>query len=117
MADQDETTAELVAELTAYVTPGVHNAASTSDDEAFIERCVVEALALVGQLIGAATTVPDGIRNRAVIEAGSELYHRRMAPNGISQYAAPDGGQLRVARDPMVTARIILGPFLPLGFA
>ncbi|MFL0202126.1 hypothetical protein ACHFI2_16305, partial [Exiguobacterium acetylicum] len=73
-------------------------------------------LALVAQLAGP-HTVPAEIRDRAVIEAGSELFHKRQAPNGISQYADASGTPLRVARDPMNVARVILAPFLPLGFA
>lgn len=117
MADQDESTerTELIERLTRYVTPGARSVVDV--DGAYIGECVNEALALVGQLIGTATTVPDEIRDRAVIEAGSELFHRRAAPNGITQFAAPDGGQMRVARDPMNTARVIIAPYLPLGFA
>lgn len=117
MADQDQSTGrdKLIERLTRYVTPGARNVVEA--DASFIGECVDEALALVGQIIGTATTVPGVIRDRAVIEAGSELFHRRAAPNGISQFAAPDGGQMRVARDPMNTARVIIAPYLPLGFA
>lgn len=112
MADQDERAA-LIARLTDYVTPGAHSAAA---DAEFIGSCVDEALALVGQACGT-NTVPAEIRQRAVVEAGSELYHRRQSPSGISQFAAPDGSAMRIARDPMNAARTILAPFLPMGFA
>lgn len=117
MADQGEgdSRTTLIERLTRYVTPGARTV--VEQDAAFVGECVDEALALVGQVIGTATTVPSAIHDRAVIESGSELYHRRQAPNGISQFATPEGAPMRVARDPMNAARAILAPFLPLGFA
>lgn len=112
MPDQS-TPAELAERLKAYVTPG---ATHVVVDEAFVEQCIEEASALVAAAIGTAN-VPGEIVDRATVEAGSELFHRRQAPNGISQFAAPDGGHQRIARDPMNAARAILAPFLPLGFA
>lgn len=113
LAEDDTARAELIRRLIAYVTPGAHAAVA---DAAFAGECVDEALQLVARACGG-TVVPIEIRDRAVIEAGSELFHRRQAPNGISQFAAPDGNPMRVARDPMNAARAILSPFLPLGFA
>lgn len=114
MADQDTERAALIDRLTRYVTPGARTVVES--DAEFTGQCVDEAVALVGQVVGDAT-VPDEIRTRAVIEAGSELYHRRQAPNGISQFATPEGAPMRVARDPMNAARAILAPFLSMGFA
>lgn len=117
MADQlpTEIPEALLASLTAYVTPG---ARSTSDaDAAFIQQCLIEAWGLVGQAIGTTTTVPDEIRERAVIECGSELFARRQSPSGVTQYADATGAPVRLARDPMTGARAILAPYLPLGFA
>lgn len=86
-------------------------------DEAFAAECVATADALVSAFVGSAE-IPAEIRDRAVLEVGSELFHRRQAPNGIAQFAAADGTPgVRVARDPMVAARPILAPFVPLGFA
>lgn len=95
-------------------------------DDAFIGACLVTATSLIAahcgvEVVGgivAGSTVPEPVLDRATLEVGSELFHRRQAPNGIAQFASPDGGQgVRVARDPMVAARPILAPFLPLGFA
>lgn len=98
------------ADLTAYV-------GASPSDVAFVGECVETAEALVAAYVGAAE-VPAVIRDRAVMEVGSELFHRRQAPNGIAQFATADGMPgVRVARDPMVSARPILAPFLPLGFA
>ena len=57
------------------------------------------------------------VQERAVLEVGSELFHRRNAPNGVAQFAALDGAPIRVARDPMVAARPLLSPYLGGGFA
>ncbi len=105
---------ELEERLEAYVTAGA--SFTTADDGDYITACVMEAMELVDHEIGTAP-VPDPVVDRAVIEVGSELYNRRSAPNGISQFASPDGGAVRIARDPMVGARPLLAPFLGLGFA
>lgn len=116
MADElpDTELDELTQQLRGYVTPEARHVAV---DEGFVRACAAEARRLVGQLIGTATGVPAEIRNRAIIEAGSELFHKRQAPNGISQYADAAGTPLRVAKDPMNVARVIVQPFLPLAFA
>ncbi len=107
---------ELIAALTAYVKPGA--AAVSSTDEAFIESCLDEAVALVDIYAGTAiSSVPVAVLQRAYVEVGSELYNRRSAPNGISQFTSADGSAIRVARNPMVGAYPILQPFLPGGFA
>lgn len=96
-------------DLRAYV-----NGSAT--DDGFISACLEQAEALVTQAVGGAT-VPEQIGHRAVLEVGSELYHRRQAPSGISQFATADGTPMRVARDPMVAARALLAPYLKAGLA
>lgn len=113
-AGGDDELGELADKLRAYVTPEARHVAIDDD---FVRDCAAQALALVVMLIGDAETVPAEIRERAIIEAGSELFHKRQAPNGISQFADAAGTPLRVARDPMNVARVILQPFLPLAFA
>lgn len=97
------------ADLQAYVS-------APTDDEAFVLSCWAEADQLITDRIGPAD-VPAAIADRARLEVGSELYNRRNAPNGIAQFASPDGSAIRVARDPMVAAYPLLAPYLPLGFA
>jgi hypothetical protein len=97
-------------DLKAYV------GAPTSDD-AFVADCWTEASALVAKFVGTATVNAD-VLNRAKIECGSELYHRRSAPNGIAQFATLDGGSsVRVARDPMIAAYPLLVPYVGQGIA
>lgn len=103
-----------VADLAAYVSPG---AALPASAEAFAASCWAQAEALVAQHIGDAD-VPAPISDRAALEVAAELFHRRQAPNGISQFATPDGGgAVRVARDPMVAAYPLLAPFVGRGLA
>jgi len=85
-------------------------------DDAFVETCFDNASSMVTVYIGE-TEVPENIFTRAVLEVGSELYHRRSAPNGIAQFSTFDGAPIRVARDPMVGAYPILNRFVGLGVA
>lgn len=89
-------------------------------DSVYVETCWEEALELVTVYVGTQTPVvaiPDNVLDRAILEVGSELYHRRQAPNGISQFASFDGTAVRVARDPMLSAYPILQRYLQLGMA
>lgn len=116
MTDQpaDDELQQLTEALSAYVTPDARHVVV---DTEYVTACASEARSLVSQLVGTTEGVPADIRRRAIIEAGSELFHKRQAPNGISQFADAAGTPMRVARDPMNVARVILQPFLPLGFA
>lgn len=104
----------LAVRLAEYVAPGATSAQLPAE---YLAECLAEAEAMVARAIGAAVDVPVEISERATIEAASELFHRRQAPNGVSQFAAPDGGAIRIARDPMNAARAILAPYLPMGIA
>lgn len=89
-------------------------------DATFVEQCFDEATALVTAYVGSidpVTALPASIRERAVLEVGSELYHRRQAPNGVAQFSSFDGAPIRVARDPMLGAYPLLQRFLGLGIA
>ena len=97
-------------DLKAYV-------GASDSDNAFVNDCWSEATALVVAFVGTATVNAD-ILQRAKIECGSELFHRRSAPNGIAQFATLDGGSaVRVARDPMIGAYPLLTPYVGLGLA
>jgi hypothetical protein len=99
-----------VAQLKSYV-------GAPDSDDTFVTACWNEAVALVDKYVGTAT-VPATVLLRAQIECGSELFHRRSAPNGIAQFATLDGGSaVRVARDPMVASIPMLQPFVGLGVA
>jgi len=87
---------------------------ASPDDFSFVEECWEDAYQLVWNYVGT-SDVPDQILNRAILETGSELFHRRNAPNGISQFASFDGSAVRVARDPMVGAYPILAKAMVVG--
>lgn len=92
-------------------------AVASDSEDAFVTSCWYEAEALVYKFIGG-RDVPENVIERATLECGSELYHRRSAPNGIAQFASLDGGTaVRVARDPMIGAYPILSPWVGLGVA
>jgi len=89
---------------------------ASDSDAPYVGTCWDEAEALVTRFVGSAT-VPASIIERTTLEVGSELFHRRQAPNGIAQFASFDGAAVRVARDPMVGAYPLLARFMGLAFA
>jgi hypothetical protein len=106
--------AELIAALTTYVKPGASSV--STGDASFLESCADEAVALVARHAGTdIVVIPVSVLTRAYVEVASELYNRRSAPNGITQFAAPDGSAVRVARDPLVAAYPLLSPFMRPG--
>lgn len=56
------------------------------------------------------------VLNRAIEKCAVELFDQRKAPSGIRNFS-DDGVTVRVARDPMVAARPLLAPLLPLAFS
>lgn len=110
MSEGTETPDPRIEQLRLYCSAPV-------SDEAFVADCINQSVALVERFIGEAS-VPSAIVDRAVLEVGSELYHRKQAPNGIAQFATADGqSAIRVARDPMIAAYPILQPFTGVGIA
>ena len=85
-------------------------------DSAYVADCWAEAVQLVADYVGA-VQLPAPVLDRAILEVGSELYHRRQAPNGVAQFTGLDGSPIRIARDPMVSAYPILARHLGPGIA
>lgn len=85
-------------------------------DAAYVEQCWDEATSLVSIYVDG-FEIPIAILDRASLEVGSELYHRRQAPNGIAQFSSMDGTPVRVARDPMLGAYPLLNRYIGLGAA
>lgn len=77
----------------------------------FLESCLSAGNAHVGRFIGDIETVPNEVHRQAIFICASELFHRRSAPNGISQFASMDGTAVRVARDPMTAVYPLLLPY------
>lgn len=86
------------------------------DRDGFVQQCWAEAVALVARYVGS-VTVPEDVERRARLEVGSELYHRQKAPQGVAQFADMNGEAVRVGRDPMSGAYMLLRPFVGGGFA
>jgi hypothetical protein len=80
---------------------------ATDTDDTFVEQCWDQANYLVNNFADV-DDVPEDLMNRAYLECGSELYHRRSAPNGIAQFSAFDGQPIRIARDPMTPVYSLL---------
>lgn len=84
--------------------------ASVSDND-FLQTCLDTATSLVESYVGA-SDVPTNVLDTAYLQVSSELFHRRNAPSGISQFASMDGAPMRVARDPMASTYPMLQRFI-----
>lgn len=88
-----------------------------ASDVAIAERAWSTASALVANFVRS-SVVPEEVTTEAILQCGSEIWHRRQAPNGIQQFATPDGtSAIRVARDPMLAAYPLLIPYVGLGIS
>ena len=98
-------------ELAAFV-------GATPDDAEYVAECSTQAVELVNSFIGSAekvAAIPAAVLDRCYLNAGSELFHQRNAPNGISQFASFDGSALRVPRDPLVGVYPLLKNHMVMG--
>ena len=91
-------------DLKAYV-------GAASSDDAYVEECWDTAQDLVASYVRSAK-IPTHVLKRAYLEVGSELFHRRNAPMGVSQYATYDGAPIQTARDPLVGVYHLLNRYM-----
>lgn len=91
-------------DLKAYV------GASEMDDE-YVQECWDTARDLIASYVQS-TQIPANVLKRCYLEVGSELFHRRSAPMGVSQYATFDGQPIRIARDPLVGVYPLLNRYM-----
>jgi hypothetical protein len=89
------------------------NYIGTKETGEFIEGCLQSGKQMVAKFVGSAN-VPQAVLDNAVLSCGSELWHRRSAPNGVAQFADM-GTAVRIAKDPMNAAREMLLPFVGVG--
>lgn len=80
-------------------------------DEDYVQDCWNIAKDLIASYVQSAE-IPPQVLKRAYMEVGSELYHRRNAPMGVTQYATYDGSPIRVARDPLVGVYPLLNRYM-----
>lgn len=101
-------------ELTALVDRLVAYVGAPESDSDLARECVRTAFARITAYVGTAY-VPPSTKDLAVLQVSAELFQRRSAPNGIAQFATPEGsGGVRIARDPMLSAYPLLDPYLRL---
>lgn len=95
-----------IAQLESYVD-------APAGDE-YAATCLAEAEALVTGLLGRAASerVDESVRDRAVLETASTLWHKRTTKLGVIGIGDTDAQPVRAARDPLIVARSILGPYL-----
>jgi len=95
-----------VEQLKAYV--------GTSETSDFVTQVLVSANQLVKNYVGSAN-VPTSVIDQCVLTVASELFHRRSAPFGASQFADGSGQTIRAARDPMTSVYPMLVQFVGIG--
>ena len=85
-------------------------------DHGFVADCALEAKDLVEEYLTdnacPGKTIPPSIKARAILEVGADLFYRRTARNGVAGLDSPDGGAVRIARDPMKAAYDTLAPYV-----
>jgi hypothetical protein len=86
----------------------------TQEDSTFIDLCLETAGSLVSRYVGD-FDVKEDIVDQSILITASELFHRRQAPGGVTQFADMSGSAVRVGKDPMSAAYELLRPFC--GFA
>jgi hypothetical protein len=87
----------------------------TQEESVFVTDCLNAGQALVARYVGEVTGIPSHITDQATLIAASELFHRRQAPGGVTQFADMSGSAVRVGKDPMNAAYELLRPYV--GFA
>lgn len=102
----------------ATPTPLAWYVQASGEDAGYAATCQEEAIELVGHLIGTAL-VPESVVDRAVLEVGADLYHRKAARSGLVQFGggAEAPAVHRIPLDPLRAAHPILRPYLEGGFA
>ena len=83
----------------------------TKDASDFPQLCLTSGHQLVTNKVKG-YAVPAQIHDQAVLMVASELFHRRSAPNGITQFADFGGNAVRLGKDPMAPAYALLLPYI-----
>lgn len=86
----------------------------TKDASDFPQLCLTAGHQLVTNKVAGAS-VPAAVHDQAVLMVASEIFHRRSAPNGITQFADFGGQAVRLGKDPLSPAYALLMPYI--GFA
>ena len=85
--------------------------------EDYLESCTAEAIELV-LVIAGEHKVPQAIAERAVVEAGADLFWLQQARNGVATFESEGALEtVRVGLDPTRSARAVLQPWLGVAIA
>lgn len=89
---------------------------NASPADPLLPGLLADAEELISEYLGTAgiARCPTRTYDLAIKTLASELFARRNAPGGISQWG-PDGQPVRLARDPLVSVRSLLLPYRSLG--
>lgn len=105
--------AKLQTRLQQHV--GASRAGTARED--YITSCTAEAIELVLTIAGT-REVPQVIAERAVVEAGADLFWRQQARNGVATFESEGALEtVRVGLDPTRSARAVLQPYLGVAIA
>ncbi len=97
-----------VSDLRAYIGVG----ASVTDEQ--LQADLDAAFALIAATVGEAY-VPEVVLNEVTLGVGYEMWSRRAAPSGLTQFASVDGNPARMYRDPLTAYYPILSRYLLSG--
>ena len=85
-------------------------------DRDYLEKCLAQAMMLVNAYCIRTPEIPEEVLDGAYLQVGSELFHRKSAPNGIAQFSSLDGSTpIRVAKDPMMSVYSLLNRWVTSG--
>jgi hypothetical protein len=100
--------------MTVEVADLRHYVGAPSSDDAFLERVLGEAEATMTAYAGT-TPIPQTVWDGCLVQVASELYHRRNAPSGITQFVSMDGTGMRMSLDVMKSVYAILDRWVVRG--
>lgn len=86
--------------------------ASVTDDT--LQTDLDASHALVAATVGD-SWVPEVVLDTVILGVGYELWSRRAAPSGITQFASVDGNPARLYRNPLTAYYSLLGQYVPSG--
>lgn len=96
------------AELGEYVSdPG-------ESGKGYRVKCVARAGVLLAGYIGA-VTVPEEIRDLALLEVAADIFHRKTTRNGVAGFGDMELAPIRISRDPLAAAYPILDNYVVRG--
>jgi hypothetical protein len=100
--------------MTVEVADLRHYCGAPTGDNDFLENVLAEAAAIMTEYVQE-TPIPESAWDGCLLQVSSELYHRRNAPSGITQFASMDGTGMRMSLDVMKSVYAILDRWVVRG--